>query len=90
MVNGNSNGSGESWGDTGLGQFFQSETSASSHSSVISPGAASDRWSQSFDWSWEKSLGLGLPPIKSLEFVHWLIEVGFHPLLPVLSEMYVS
>lgn len=87
VVNSDTNGSSVSWGQTSGLNLGQSETSASSHLSVVLDGWRLDNWSQQVQWSWGNLGGLGSSGVTSRHLLTGLVEVHLDALLPVLSEV---
>ena len=90
VVDGDADGLGEGWADSGLLEFLEGESLSGSWLSGVSGGAGSDDGSELVKRSWEGGGGLGSSGLESGQFAAWLVEEGLHPLLPVLSEMNVG
>lgn len=90
VVDGDTDCTGEGGGDLCSLQLLQGETPASSNTTVVLDGGASDNWSQLVNWAGSQSSCLSNPGISPTELAAWLVEVSADASLPLLSEVVVG
>ena len=88
VVNSDTNGSGEGWGEAGSSDLFKRETSSESNLGGISSSASFYCWSKQIDWCW----GSGGSSFLSLLRSDSLVSVNVEETLdfvgnPMLSQM---
>ena len=88
VINGDSNGSSEGWGETGGSQFFERETSSESDLGGISSSTGFYCWSKQIEWCWGSGSGSFLSLLGSDSLVSVDVEETLDLLVnPVLSQV---
>ena len=87
MVDADSDGLGEGWGEFSQLKLFEGEASAELDLSSVLSGLSVDQWSQLGNWSWECSLGFLGSLVSSNSLVCGFVEEALNSSLPMLSQM---
>jgi len=88
VVDGDTNGSGESWGDFGSSKLFERETSSESNLRGISSSACFYCWSKQIEWCWRSGSGSFLSLLGSDSLVSVNVEKALDFLVnPMLSQV---
>lgn len=87
MVNADSDGLGEGWGELSQLEFFERESSSELNLSSVLSSLSLNQWSQLGDWSWEGSLSFLGSLVSSNSLVCGLVEEALDSSLPMLSQM---
>ena len=90
VINGDSDGSCEGSGKTGVFEFSESEATAVANLASISACCLRDDWTKALNRSGEDAGSLGNSILVSSKLLSWLIEVGLGSSLPVLAKMDVD
>ena len=85
VINGDTNGSGEGWSETGGSNLFKREASSESNLGGVSSSTGFDCWSKQIDWCWGSvgsSLGssFGSDSLVSVN-VEVTFDLSVHPML---------
>jgi hypothetical protein len=90
VINGDSNGSGESGGETGSLEFNESETSAVANLTGILTGGLGDDRTETLGGSGEDASSFSNSILVSLDLLSRLVEMSLGSHRPVLAEMDVD
>lgn len=87
VVNADSDGLGESWGDLGKLKLLKGEASSELNLSAVLSGLTVNQWSKLGNWSWESGLSFFSSLVSSDGLVSRFVEEALNSSLPVLSQM---
>lgn len=87
VINGNSDGLGESWGKLSGLKLIKRESSTELNFTSMLSSLTADEWSKLGKWSWESSLGFGGSVISSDLLVGGFVEEASNSSHPMFSQM---